>query len=33
MKQDETEANDNYLERFKSNIMTVKLTGIGSEIC
>ena len=27
MKQGETEANDNYLERFKSNIMTVELTG------
>ena len=27
MKQGETEANDNYLERFKSNNMTVKLTG------
>ena len=25
--QGETEANDNYLERFKSNIMTVELTG------
>ena len=27
MKQDETEANDNYIERFKSNIMTIELTG------
>ena len=27
MKQGETEANDNYLEIFKSNIMTVELTG------
>ena len=27
MKQGETETNDNYLERFKSNIMTVELTG------
>ena len=26
MKQGETEANDNYLERFKSNIMTAELT-------
>ena len=27
MKQGESEANDNYLERFKSNIITVELTG------
>ena len=27
MKQGETEANDNYLERFKSKNMTVELTG------
>ena len=27
IKQGETEANDNYLERFKSNIITVELTG------
>ena len=27
MKQGETEANDNYLERFKSNLVTVELTG------
>ena len=27
MKQGETEANDNYLERFKPNIMTIELTG------
>ena len=27
MKQGETKANDNYLERFKSNIMTVELIG------
>ena len=25
--QNETEENDNYLEKFKSNIMTVELTG------
>ena len=27
MKQGETEANDNYLEKFKSKIITVELTG------
>ena len=33
MKQDETEVNDNYLERFKSNILTVELTGDKDFFC
>ena len=33
MKQGDTEANDNYLERFKSNIMTVELTGSKRFFC
>ena len=33
MKQDETEANNNYLEKFKSNIITVELTGVKDFFC
>ena len=33
MKQGKTEANDNYLERLKSNIMSVELTGGKAFFC